>query len=135
MTLIEAVLGAFTALFGAGWLGTYVKARAERKERRDSAVAQDIRAAQDALQALRRGARLRARKSSEAPDDDAFADLADNVDTAANRTLCATVVSRARAYIDVSESYASGDPATGVGAEREAYNLLADALREELERR
>ena len=134
MTL-ESLLGAFTALFGAGWLGTYLKARSERKERRDSTVAQDIRAAQDSLQALRRGARLRSRGSADAPNDDALADLADDLDTAANRTLCETVVLRARAYIAVSELYASGDPATGVGAEREAYNQVADALREELERR
>ena len=127
--LVVAGTGVVAALLGAGWIGTVLKLRAERRK----GLAVDVRAAQDAVQRLRSDLRTRLRTPGAVSDSELEDRLAD-LDTAVHRTGCESVVEAARHYAEVGQAYASGDPDTSVTAEQTAYDRVAEALMVELRR-
>lgn len=127
--LVVAGTGVVAALLGAGWIGTVLKLRAERRK----GLAVDVRAAQDAVQRLRSDLRTRLRTRGAVSDSELEDRLAD-LDTAVHRIGCESVVEAARHYADVGQSYASGDPDTSVTTEQQAYDRVAEALMVELRR-
>jgi hypothetical protein len=122
--------GAFVAgLLNGGLVVALVNARTDRHARRRDLARGDVRAAQDALLALRQAYRRRARTESEAPSDSDLNDLADAFDMAAQRTLSDEVARQATAYRAVGDLYAAGDDDTGEGVEQAVYERVTAALR------
>lgn len=126
---ITGASGVLAAVLGAGWFGTWLKLRAERRK----GLAGDVKAAQDALQQVRAVLRQRARDAREVSDEE-LAQRLDDLDTSVYRTGCEAVVDASRAYAQVGQDYASGDPDTSVAQEQAAYDRVAKALMVELER-
>ncbi len=131
---ITAAVTFAAALAGSGTASAFVTTRAERRGRNDERVIADIRETQDRLRDLRRAFRLRAALRPDAPDDVVLADLVDALDTAANRTLCESVVLLVRYYAEVADEWSARLTETVDEAEQAAYDSAAETLRRELRR-
>jgi hypothetical protein len=127
--------GAFlTGLLNGGLAVAAFNARTDRRAKRRDLARADVRAAQDALLALRQAYRRRARNEPDAPSDSDLNDLADAFDMAAQRTMSDEVARQAASYRAVGDLYAVRDEDHGEGAEQVAYEAVTAALRS-IERR
>lgn len=125
------VAGAITlvaALLGAGWIGTLIQSRSDRRKRRDEISTASTEEALARLRDLRAAYRQCALNAPAQPDTFERAQLADQFDSAACMTLSSRVMETAREYVRVGKTYASRDPFVSQEHEQDAYLAVTDCL-------